>query len=119
MKIEVKFNLFMDWFDTRLTWMHLVEKTSLNYLFDGEISNIWVPTLVFRNTEQEVKTKTDNDSLILIDKVSDFTTDQSDLYETTYFPGSENPILYSRTYALEFLCQFELQRYPLSSSSLS
>ena len=55
--------------------------------------------------------------MILIDKVSDFTTDQSDLYETTYFPGSENPILYSRTYALDFLCQFELQKYPFDTQT--
>ena len=35
--------------------------------------------------------------------------------ETSYFPGSENPITYSRTYTLNFLCIFELQRYPFDT----
>ena len=115
MKFAVKFNLFMDWVDTRLTWMHLLNNRSLNLLSANEIGNIWIPTMVFRNTEQEVKISADNDSMILIDKVTDFKTDRSDLYETAYFSGSENPISYSRKYTLDFLCQFELQQYPFDT----
>ena len=107
----------MDWFDTRLTWMNLFENKSLNFLFDFEIFKIWTPTLVFTNTENEEKTRMDNDSMILIDKLSNFEVDESDLHETTYFPGSENPLAYSRIYSLDFLCSFELQRYPFDTQT--
>ena len=117
MKFEVKFELFIDWFDKRLTWMHLLNNKSLNILIDDEISKIWTPTLVFKNTEQEEMTRFDNSSIILIEKATDFETDQSDLHETTYFPGSENPISYSRMYTTNFLCQFELQRYPFDTQT--
>ena len=117
MKFEMKFNLLVDWIDSRLTWMNLLTNKSLNLLFDDEIAKMWVPTLVFRNTEQEVKTTADNDSMILIDKVSSFKTDLFDLYETAYYSGSQNPISYSRKYTQEFLCQFELKKYPFDTQT--
>ena len=115
MKFSAKFNLYLDWFDTRLTWMHLLKNKSLNILSDDEISIIWTPLLVFKNTENEEMTKTDNKSMILIDRLSDHEIEESDLYESTYFSGSKNPITYSRIYSLDFLCKFELERFPFDT----
>ena len=40
MKILIKLNLSINWLDTRLTWMNLVDNKDLNILDDGETLKI-------------------------------------------------------------------------------
>ena len=73
------------------------------------------PKIVFYKTENGKTTKPDNRSMITIDRISPYELNESDLRETAYFPGSENPITYSRIYSLDFKYSFELHRYPFDT----
>ena len=117
MQFSAKLKLDLDWIDTRLTWMNLYKDKSLNMLFGYEKSMIWTPEIIFVNTENEETTKADNSSKITIDKISSFELDELDLHETAYFPGSENPLTYSRIFSLDFKCSFELRRYPFDTQT--
>ena len=97
--------------------MNLVENKGLNNLDDEETSKIWTPNLVFKNTADDVKTVPDNDSMILIEKRGNHKIEKSDLQETAYHEGSENPITFSRNYNQEFICNFELHNYPFDVQS--
>ena len=92
--------------------MNLYNDKRLNILSEYEISMIWTPKVVFVNTENEETTKPDNSSKIILDRASSYELDKSDFHETAYFPGSENPLTYSRIFSLDFKCSFELQKFP-------
>ena len=117
MRFSALLKIDLDWVDTRLTWMNLYKSKRLNILSGHESSMIWTPKIVFYNTEKGKTTKPDNRSMITIDRISPYELDESDLHETTYFAGSENPITYSRIYSLDFKCSFELHRYPFDTQT--
>ena len=112
MKYEIQFDLILEWFDTRLTWMHLRDNKSFNFPFEEEIDRIWIPTLVFKNTKYEDMTMLDDKSIVLVEKQTEAFVDTSDLYETQYFHGSQNRASLSRTYSLELGCTFKLYLSP-------
>ena len=112
LKYTAKFDLHLDWVDRRLTWKNLLKNKSLNFLSASEISKIWVPHLIFKNTGQELETKADNASILLVEKKTDSMVEAEDLFQTPYYSGSENPLSYARVYALNFFCQFELRNFP-------
>ena len=58
------------------------------------------------------KNTADNNSMIIIDSNGIFNTDDTDLEETAYYEGSKNPIIFSRSYNQEFICNFKLHKYP-------
>ena len=117
MKYSVKFNLNLKWFDSRLTWKDLHEKKSVNILNPSEISSIWLPRLIFKNTEKELETRIDNSTLITVERLTDFMLDPFAAHETAHFRGSGNPLSLSRIYTMDFLCRFQLQKYPFDTQT--
>ena len=112
MSCSIKFNLSLRWFDSRLTWMNLLDSAWFNILNTTEISKIWIPSMVFKNTADELKTIADNNSIIRVLKYGNHRKESLDFYETAYFKGSENPITFSRNYNQDFICIFDLHKYP-------
>ena len=53
----VKLNVSVNWIDTRLTKMNLVDDKGKNILDSGEISKIWIPNLVFKNIADDMRTQ--------------------------------------------------------------
>ena len=99
MQFSSKFRLDSEWIDPRLTWMNLFKDKRLDILSEYDIIMIWTPKVVFVNTENEETTKPDNSSKIILDRISSYELDKSDFHETAYFPGSENPLTYSRKFS--------------------
>ena len=112
MSCAIKFNLSLTWLDSRLRWMNLLNNTWFNILNTTEISKIWIPNLVFKNTADELKTIADNNSIILVKKHGSHRKENLDFFETAYFEGSENPIIFSKNYNQDFICNFDLHKYP-------
>ena len=117
MKYSVKFYLNLKWFDSRLTWLDLHESKSVNTLDPSELSSIWLPRLIFKNTEKELETKMDNSTLVTVEKLTDYKLDPLAAHETAHFMGSGNPISMSRIYTMDFLCRFQLQKYPFDTQT--
>ena len=67
--MQVQFYLHFTWFDSRLTYFNLREDTGLNELSPEEKQKIWIPVMVFDNTEYKLSTIVDDDASITIERV--------------------------------------------------
>ena len=54
-----QFNLYMSWYDFRLKLHNMKTNINMNTLTNTEKEGIWVPSLVFSNTEAKVNTVND------------------------------------------------------------
>ena len=54
-----QFNLYMSWYDFRLKLHNMKSNINMNTLTNTEKEGIWVPSLVFSNTEAKVNTVND------------------------------------------------------------
>ena len=110
---QVQFFLHFSWFDPRLTFHNLKADTGLNALSPEEKQKIWVPNLVFANTENRLSTLVDEDSILTITRSGNYTLpDTEDVENTHLFAGLENKITLSRFYNIRFLCYYNMQWYP-------
>ena len=110
---QVQFCLLMKWVDSRLSFMNLKEDITLNTFLPSEKEDIWVPELVFHNTEERPSSLVDETASMKVKKEGDFTPAGIDENENIqYFKGSENPILLHRFYNLRFLCDYKMAWYP-------
>ena len=50
--IDLQFEIILEWVDDRLTYSNLKKKSSLNALTDEDISNVWLPLIIYENTDQ-------------------------------------------------------------------
>ena len=93
--------------NSRLVFFNLKEDTGLNALSPTEKQKIWVPELVFPNTENQLGTLVDDDSSITVEKKGNFTRSViSDLENRRFYTGEENQITLSRFYNIRFICDY-------------
>jgi len=85
-----------------------------------EKDEIWIPSLVFDNSVDEKHVKNDEFSSIAvprnahgIQKINEF------LQENMEYKGSENDIIYSRTYKMNLVCELEQHNYPFDIQTCS
>ena len=91
----------------RLKFFNLKDDTGLNALSPSEKLDIWVPELVFPNTENRLGTLVDDDSSITVVKKGNYTrSDISDVENRQFYTGEENKITLSRFYNIRFLCDY-------------
>ena len=64
MSYSVKFSFEVEWFDRRLTWKDLRADDYLNIPDENTQRSLWVPTIIFENTEKMMKTQNDNEAKI-------------------------------------------------------
>ena len=94
-----QYRLYMEWFDSRVTFYNLQENQGLNTLIQEEKDRIWTPSLIFDNTDQKVRTTTDEESLISVKRIGNFTRNTIDNVDNVYmYQGSENPLEMNRVY---------------------
>ena len=67
-----QFKLYMEWFDSRVTFYNLHANQGLNTLVEEEKQKIWTPSLIFDNTDEKVRTRTDAESLISVKREGNF-----------------------------------------------
>ena len=116
MSFSAKFKLIMEWFDAKITWNDLNDDKFLNIPSQNIVERLWVPVIIFVNTEMKSETTIDNKARIVVEKKGKYTLSPTqDMEEIAYYKGSENPIRYLRDFYLRFNCQFDLQSYPFDS----
>ena len=109
----MQFVLTMKWFESRLRFKNLKSDISLNSFLPTEVGDIWVPELIFSNTEEKPSTVVDSKTTILVQKLKDYTLSKTDENENIqYFAGTENPLELFRFYNQRFLCNYQLKWYP-------
>lgn len=96
---QVQFYLRLTWFDSRLTYYDLRNDTGLNTLSPVEKLAIWVPVLVFDNTDNKIRTTIDGNTNIFVEKQGSFSLSGAfDPTSRQMYKGSENPITLSQFY---------------------
>ena len=115
--IHLQFQISLGWKENRVTYKNLKDKTSLNALTDYDISKLWLPLVIYGNTDQKESTRLGMEwewvTSVSVVNEGNFTWSEMDkVDETEVFEGAENSLKMSQTYTLEFQCQYMLQHYP-------
>ena len=113
MSFSAKFNLVAEWFDYRLTWNNLNNDKFLNIPDREVFEKLWVPVVIFENTENKHETPMDKKARLVVERRGNYTLAPiTETEEIAYYKGSESSLQYSRDFYLRLKCQFELQNYP-------
>ena len=120
-KIDFKFEIILEWTEPRIQYFYnLKDKTSLNALTDDDIQRIWLPYVIYDNTDMQEAVRLEEgvvDTTIVVKKeqktATYFTAD--DLDEAWGYKGSANKLIMSQTYTKSFQCLYHLQKYPFDT----
>ena len=58
--IELQFEIILEWTDNRITFNNLKTKTYLNALTDADMFQVWLPVVVYENTNQRETSRLGN-----------------------------------------------------------
>ena len=110
---DIKFVLKMSWYDTRLTFHNLKEKTYSNILSSTDTQDIWIPYIYFRNSRRNDMVEGTSSASITVIREGNFTLSEDNvLDEINMFKGSENKLVFEHVYAKLLSCNYKLQMYP-------
>ena len=59
--IELQFKIVLEWFENRATFYNLKENTLLNALSKTDISRLWIPNVVYDNTDMKERVELKDD----------------------------------------------------------
>ena len=120
--IHLQFQISLNWTENRVEYQNLKEKTALNSLPEYDIKSIWLPYVVYENTDQKEATRLGVEwewpTFVAVTKNKSAGFSRSDIDkvdEAIIFEGHEHTLTMNQTYTWEFQCQYELQRYPFDS----
>ena len=116
--IKLKFRLSLKWKDARVSFYNIKAEESLNSLSYEEQLSLWTPSIVFWNTEKQLKTLNDKDSFGSIRRDAEGSIiDRSVNEDIEVFRGAENEITYSRVYSITFYCNYQMAWYPFDTQT--
>ena len=118
--IHLQFQITLMWKENRVKYQNLKSQTSLNALTHEEIRTIWLPLIVYDNTNQKEVTRLGMDwewaTGVTVTREGNFVrSDDKEVDEAEIFEGAENRLTMNQTYTWEFQCKYELQRYPFDT----
>ncbi len=118
--VRLQLQLDLSWFDERLTMFNLKDSNNLNTLTLEERRKIWIPQVVFFNTVDKLESENDNKAFVVIRREGSFVRSDKSIIENAYiYQGKENPLIISRSYTSEFLCDFNMAVYPFDTQICS
>ena len=118
--IQLQFQIRLCWKDNRATYYNLKPASYLNALSLEEIKSLWLPLVVYVNTDQQLTTRlgwvNEWKTNINVEREGNFTrSGQSVLDETYNFKGKENSLVMTQSYTHDFQCVYQLERYPFDT----
>ena len=120
--IHLQFQISLSWKENRVKYHNLKSKASLNALTDEDIKTIWLPRIVYDNTDQKEVTRLGEygngewDTIVTVTRENQFTRSGLEgVDEAEIFEGAKNRLTMNQTYTWEFQCKYELQRYPFDT----
>ena len=95
---------------------------SLNALNDTEMRRLWLPLIIYENTDDKESTRLGTEweweTNVLVERIGKATLSKYRdgwLHETQIFKGTENVLQMSQTYTHRFQCVFQLSNYPFDT----
>ena len=120
--IEIQFSITLKWKENRATYHNLKEEKTLNALTQDNISRLWLPKVIFENTDQKDTTrlgeygKGEWETGVVVAREGDFKRSKLDnVDEIELFKGVENNLIMSQTYTREFQCSYDFSMYPFDT----
>ena len=118
--IEIQFEISLMWMDNRAIFHNLKQSDSLNALSQEDIEKLWLPKVIYENTDQKETTRLGEfgngeweTRVIVVREVSNGTMSGFEyMDETEIFSGAENSLMMNQTYTHSFQCNFRLSDYP-------
>ena len=102
----------------RLKYHNLKKERSNNLLSREEIEKLWIPFIVFENTERSEATTGEEETEVTVTREGSFTESSDDVNEEiNIFEGSQNRVTFQQLYSKEFKCEYQLQLYPFDTQA--
>ena len=105
-----------------MLYHNLKKDTYLNALSTDKIKSIWLPLVIYDNTDQKEVTRLGEygngewNTPISITREGDFTRSGLNMVdETEIFEVSKNTLLMQQVYTWQFQCKYNLQEYPFDT----
>ena len=116
---KVQFELSLKWYDSRLEYYNLKDNEKMNSLLFEEKQRLWVPRIIFQNTESQITSQNDIKTRMKVIKMKNGTFNVDGLLDEDIdiYEGIANPIVMTRVYDIEFLCDFQMQWYPFDTQT--
>ena len=122
-KIDFQFQITLEWRENeRVKYYNLKKHTSLNALSDTDIEKLWLPIVIYDNTDQKETSRLGEygngewNTPVSIIREGNFTRSDIDvLDETEIFEGGENTISMEQVYTWQFQCKYNLLYYPFDT----
>ena len=114
-KIDLQFEISLQWKENRAQYHNLKTKRSLNALTDAEINTLWLPYVIYANTDMKEAVQLEDglDTTIVVTREGDFTrTGVEEIDEIEVFEGNDNTLSMYQTYTKSFQCLYKLHNYP-------
>ena len=120
--IEIQFSILLQWVEDRATYQNLKEKRSLNALTQKDIELLWLPEVIYENTDQKESTRLGvqwewKTTVVVERNKSGTPAGLESVDETKIFKGEENSLLMFQTYTHDFQCIFDLKKYPFDTQT--
>ena len=118
--IHLQFQISLTWKENRVKYQNLKKRTSLNALTIDDVNTIWLPLIVYDNTDQKEVTRLGESwewaTDVTVTREGNFTRAGIHVMdEAEIFEGAENRLTMYQTYTWEFQCQYKLQQYPFDT----
>ena len=115
--IEFKFEIALKWKENRVIYH---KDMYLNTLSMDDMNKIWLPLVVYTNTDQGETTRLGENwewtTNVWVKREGNFTiSDRHAIDEIAIFRGEENTLIMMQSYTHEFQCTYVLQRYPFDT----
>ena len=115
---SLKFTFIMEWYDYRLKYHNLKFRKSANALTIDEVPLIWIPQLIFSNTENNDATISTGGTKIIVIREGNFTRSGYEVVdETNIFEGKDNKLTFETSYTKTFWCEYQLHTYPFDTQT--
>ena len=116
--LQLKFSLRMTWVDARLNFFNIKMKETMNVISMAELNKIWLPVIIFDNTEEGQITINDDKASATINRTGRGTGSDSSIGEDIdIYRGSENSITLICLYNIDFFCDYDMRWYPFDAQT--
>ena len=118
--IEIQFEITMMWRENRVSYHNLKERDSLNALSEEDYEKLWLPEVIYENTDQKESTRLGTawewKTRVIVKREGNLTRSGLETVdETEIFRGNENRLVMSQVYTHTFQCPYELAAYPFDT----